>query len=122
MHALPWACVTRLHGHLQCDTPGCGAITPEHSERASLWAEVQASDDAAAAHLCERCVDKRDKGVLVDDFSLECARCGRSTRDGDIQWWGVPADPENRSTAHGVPPPQITVCDDCKGDGDSFVT
>lgn len=59
------------------------------------------------AHLCPRCQEKRDRGLLAHDFVLVCARCGRTSLDEPKieQWWGLPKpEPGTHS---------LSVCDDC---------
>lgn len=97
-------------GHVLCDTPGCGAIAPDDSERLEHW---EAIDDGVhpIAHLCERCVDRRDAGGLADPALIICARCGRTSAEAVPRWWIV-------EDAHGV---RISVCDGCHTASDARV-
>jgi hypothetical protein len=102
--------MTRKHGHVLCDTPGCGACTPEDSERVERW-DVLAGGDQPEAHLCERCADRRDAGGLADPSVIICARCGRTSAQGVTRWWVV-------EDARGE---WISVCDGCHAPGDARV-
>ena len=93
----------RLHGHVICDTPGCGATTPEDSPRLATW-RVLSSEHAPDAYLCERCVEAQEHGALAEPLSLYCVRCGRKPSEDVKHWWGV-RDENGRI---------VNVCGDCK--------
>jgi hypothetical protein len=97
----------RLHGHVVCDMPGCGATVPDDSLKLAEW-EIIAGNDAPDAELCPVCSDRKARGVLTDPLGLQCARCGRTRDDGVAHWWGFRDDA-------GQP---IDVCDDCRRDDD----
>jgi len=85
--------------HLLCDV--CGAVTPVGSDRAGAWEEI-AWQHGAPLHLCERCVDERERGTLA--ALIRCVDCGRDDRDGVTEWRVVTA-PDGSS--------RETICIDC---------
>ena len=97
----------RLHGHVVCDVPGCGATVPDDSPKLAAW-EFIAGHDAPDADLCPSCSAKKEAGTLADPTWLECVRCGRTHRDGVTHWIGVRADAGNI----------VNVCRDCQRDDD----
>lgn len=51
--------MTLKGGHLICDTPGCGAVTPADSPRAARW-DYFTGLAGFGGHLCEDCIRRRD--------------------------------------------------------------
>ena len=98
--------MTFRQGHLECDTPGCGAIVPAESEEAALWTTL-AGNDERPAHLCDRCTAEPAR-VRHSVYRVKCAQCGASS-DGDPEgvWFEI-ADAVGR---------RLTVCEDCHSAG-----
>ena len=75
-----------IHGNAAiCDVCGAGVtVTLEAFEK---W-ETTAWQDGPETHLCGRCIERRERGILAEEFYLECVRCGRNTKDNpDIKRW-----------------------------------
>ena len=88
-----------------CDT--CGAGVSVDLEAFEGW-ETIPWRDGPATHLCDTCLEKRERGVLVEPFFLECVRCGRNTKDNpEAQRWKV------LSREWGDPGKPRHVCGDC---------
>jgi hypothetical protein len=103
-----------LHGHAICDGPhNDPATVPLASPAFEEWKRI-AGPGAPEAHLCPRCTDLLERGLLTHDYVLVCFRCGRnSALHPELrQWWGVPHPNE--------PGRQVSICEDCRTDGDAF--
>jgi hypothetical protein len=88
----------RPGNHVQCDS--CNAVT---SEGLSEW-ETLTGEGQRDAHLCPRCIERRERGELASNpLGLVCVRCGRTPADGIKQWW----------VAHGDHGEASNVCEDC---------
>jgi hypothetical protein len=106
------------HGtHILCDTPGCEVFFVGTDPSAYGWEVLEADDGQPAAHLCRVCAAKKRAGVLGDPAAQMCSRCGRTSADGVVKFWSVPAPEESRR--HGLR--RITVCDRCNRFDDSWV-
>src|SRR4051812_29944451 len=86
--------MTLRDGNLWCDAcPRSGpAVITLGKPGAEQWETVKIGD--GEAHLCPRCIERRDAGVLGDDGNPICARCGRTGDDfASGRVWHVTQEP-----------------------------
>jgi hypothetical protein len=98
--------MTIKHGHAFCDGQHLSdpAVVPIDSPKFAEWETVEFLGEPA--HLCPRCIERRDKGWLAEPIVLECDNCGRNTLDS----------PETKKlTWEREYPDGPDLCGDCSG-------
>jgi hypothetical protein len=101
--------MTIEHGHAFCDGQHSDpAVVPVDNPKFAEWEEVPFA--GKAAHLCPRCIERRDKGWLAEPIVLECVECGRNTLDNPETKQLIWTRDEERD---------VDLCGDCSGWGRS---